>query len=209
MATKMHDLDELRHDVRQSIATILTLVAVTKHEVGDDPGRALKRLDQVAEQACALAGLLDDQTPKPAEPDVADAGLVGESTVRSVTAGYPGTVRLDTDGLAWVGLPPSALRRVVSNLVCNAMRAAGEDGVVQTRVLRGDTTVTVVVEDDGPGFGRLPVIHGIGLRSATRLVRRAGGRLDIGRSRLGGALFRVTLPAVRLGGEAFREDLAV
>jgi hypothetical protein len=31
MATKMHDLDELRHDARQSIATMLTLFAVTKH----------------------------------------------------------------------------------------------------------------------------------------------------------------------------------
>jgi signal transduction histidine kinase len=208
MGTKSHDLDELRHDARQSIATILTLVAVTKHEVGD-PGRALKRLDQVAEQACALAGLLDDQaTPQP-EPGVADAGLVGESTVRSVTAGYRGTVRLDTDGPAWVALPPSAVRRVVSNLVCNAMRAAGDEGVVQARITRGDATVTVMVEDDGPGFGRLPVIHGIGLRSVARLVRRAGGRLEVGRSRLGGALVRVTLPAVRVGGEAFRADLAV
>jgi signal transduction histidine kinase len=208
MGTKSHDLDELRHDARQSIATILTLVAVTKHEVGD-PGRALKRLDQVAEQACALAGLLDDQASTQTEPAVADAGLVGESTVRSVTAGYLGTVRLATDGPAWVGLPPSAVRRVVSNLVCNAMRAAGDEGVVQARITRGDATVTVVVEDDGPGFGRLPVIHGIGLRSVARLVRRAGGRLEVGRSRLGGALVRVTLPAVRVGGEAFRADLAV
>jgi signal transduction histidine kinase len=201
-------LDEIRHDARQSIATILTLVAVTKHEVGD-PGLALRRLDQVAEQACALAGLLDDQTPASQEAAVADAAAVGESTLRGVTAGYSGTVRLETDQHAWVGLSPASVRRVVSNLLCNAMRAAGADGVVHARISSGDATVTVAVEDDGPGFGRLPVIHGIGLRSVTRLVRRAGGRLDVGRSPLGGALVRVTLPVVRLGGEAFHEDLAV
>ena len=208
MTTKTQHLDELKHDARQSIATILTLVAVTKHEVGD-PGLALRRLDQVAEQACALAGLLDDPVATPAEPVLADAGAVGESTVRSVTAGYGGTVTLEVDCHAWVGLSAASMRRVVSNLLCNAMRAAGENGVVQARISSCDAEVSVAVEDDGPGFGRLPVIHGIGLRSVTRLVRKAGGRLDVGRSPLGGALVRVTLPAVRLGGEAFSEDLAV
>jgi signal transduction histidine kinase len=207
MTTSTQHLDEFRHDARQSIATILTLVAVTKHEV-DDPGLALIRLDQVAEQACALAGLLDDQAWSSGTAPT-DAGAVGESTVHSVTAGYTGTVRFETDGQTWVALSAASVRRVVSNLVCNAMRAAGDDGVVQVRVVRGDATVTVVVEDDGPGFGRLSVIHGIGLRSVTRLVRRARGRLDIGHSRLGGALVQVTLPAVRLAGGAFSEDLAV
>lgn len=208
MATKTQDLDELRHDARQSIATILTLVAVTKHEVGD-PGRALRRLDQVAEQACALAGLLDEHATAASEAEVADAGAIAESTVQGVTAGYAGTVRFRGDRQAWVGLSPASVRRVVSNLLCNAMRAAGDDGVVNARVARDDSIVTVAVEDDGPGFGRLPVIHGIGLRSVTSLVRRAGGRLEVGRSPLGGALVEVTLPIVRLGGEAFDEDLAV
>ncbi|MGN6574423.1 MAG: ATP-binding protein [Nocardioides sp.] len=183
-------------------------MAVTKHEVGD-PGLALRRLDQVAEQACALAGLLDDQATASPEAAVADAAAIGESTVRGVTAGYRGTVRMEADQHAWVGLSPASVRRVVSNLICNAVRAAGSNGVVHARISSCDATVTVAVEDDGPGFGRLPVINGIGLRSVTRLVRKAGGRLDVGRSPLGGALVQVTLPAVRLGGEAFREDLAV
>jgi len=208
MGTQTQNLDELKHDARQSIATILTLVAVTKHEVGD-PGRALRRLDQVAEQACALAGLLDDQPAAPAEETVADAGVIGTSTVHGVTAGYTGRVQVRADRHAWVGLSPASVRRVVSNLMCNAMRAAGDDGVIHASICTDDTTVTLAVEDDGPGFGRLPVINGIGLRSVSNLARRAGGRLDVGRSPLGGALVQVTLPALRVGGEAFREDLAV
>lgn len=207
MAKTQH-LDELKHDARQSIATILTLVAVTRHEVGD-PGLALRRLDQVADQARALAGLLEDPAAISRVPVIADAGAVGESTIRGVSAGYAGTVRVEWASHAWVGLSAASLQRVVSNLICNAMRAAGDDGVVHARICASDAEVTVAVEDDGPGFGRLPVIHGIGLRSVARIVRKAGGRLDVGRSPLGGALVRVTLPAVRLGGEAFDEDLAV
>ena len=206
--TKTQHLDEFKHDARQSIATILTLVAVTRHEVGD-PCLALRRLDQVADQARALAGLLED--PGATSPGVVatDVGSVAESTVDGVAAGYVGTVRLESAPHAWVALSPASLRRVVSNLLCNAMRAAGDDGVVHARVLASDGMVTVAVEDDGPGFGRLPVIHGIGLRSVTRLVRRAGGRLDVGRSPLGGALVRVTLPAVRITDGVCHEDLAV
>jgi signal transduction histidine kinase len=205
--TYTHDFDELRHDARQSIAAILTLVAVTRHEVGD-PGRALRRLDQVAEQACALAGLLADQAEVGVDP-VTDAGAVGQSTVEGLTAGYSGTVSLEAELKSWVGLSPASVRRVVSNLICNAMRAAGDDGVVRARIHGGVTRVSLVVEDDGPGFGRLPRVHGIGLRSVTRLVREAGGRLEVGRSELGGALVRVSLPAVRLGGGASDENLAV
>jgi signal transduction histidine kinase len=206
--TCTHDFDELKHDARQSIAAILTLVAVTRHEMGD-PGRALRRLDQVAEQACALAGLLDDQTAQPGESPVSDAGAIGESTIRGLTAGYSGTVHVEAGDGSWVGLSPASVRRVVSNLICNAMRAAGDDGEVHARIFGSDATVSVVVEDDGPGFGRIPRVHGIGLRSVMHLVREAGGRLDVGRSTLGGALVRVTLPAVGIGGEAFHEDLAV
>ncbi len=206
--TNTQHLDEFKHDARQSIATILTLVAVTRHEVGD-PGLALRRLDQVADQARALAGLLEDPAGVPRGPVVADAGTIAESTIHGATAGYSGTLRLEAARHAWVGLSPASLRRVVCNLICNAMRAAGDDGVVHARIYSRDAMVVVSVEDDGPGFGRLPVIHGIGLRSVARLVRRAGGRLVVGRSPLGGALVEVALPAVRLEGEACDEDLAV
>lgn len=74
------------------------------------------------------------------------------------------------------------------------MRAAGRRGLVQVTVVSHSDGVVLEVEDDGPGFGALPVINGIGLRSSRRLVQRQGGRLDIGTGRLGGALVRVTLP---------------
>jgi signal transduction histidine kinase len=70
-------------------------------------------------------------------------------------------------------------------------------------------SVLVAVEDDGPGFGHLPVVNGIGLRSSRRLVRSAGGRVDTAVGTLGGALVRVTLPAVVIPGEAGHADLAV
>jgi signal transduction histidine kinase len=205
--------DELTHDARQSIATILTLVAAGRQEIGDTE-MVLRRLDQVAGQAKSLAAMLDQthdhhhgrrHTPAPT------VGVSAETTaaVEALAPGYTGTLRLVVTTGAWSSMAPAALRRVVTNLVRNAFRAAGPDGVVQVSVARTAGRVVLEVDDDGPGFGRLSVINGIGLRSSSRLVLAAGGHLDAGRGRLGGAAVRVNLPSLTPPAEAHHEDLVV
>jgi signal transduction histidine kinase len=192
---------EFRHDARQSVATILALVAAARGEVADHE-RVLTRFEQVARQAQALGALLDEAEPaQPVPAVVALSAQVGE-TLGRVTAGYPGTVRFVAGAAAWSRIPPSSLDRVLTNLVRNSMRAAGDDGLILVTLTVEGGHVVLDIEDDGPGFGALPVIHGIGLRSSRHLVRRQGGRVDIGTSRLGGALVRVTLPAVDVDGSA-------
>jgi len=100
------------------------------------------------------------------------------------------------------------LAQVILNLVLNALDAAGADGVVE---LRGDAMageVFVEIEDSGPGLSasvrdRLfePFVTtksegtGLGLYLSRRIVIEHGGRLELGAGLLGGALFRVVLPA--------------
>jgi signal transduction histidine kinase len=190
---------EFRHDARQSVATILALVAAARGEVADQE-RVLTRFEQVARQAVALGALLDEsETPWPDPSPLDVCAEVGE-TLGRVTVGYLGTVRFVADADAWSRIPRSSLERVLTNLVRNAMRAAGEGGLIQVTIDCEAGWLVLDVEDDGPGFGALPVIHGIGLRSSRHLVRRQGGRVDIGTSRHGGALVRVTLPAVTRDG---------
>ncbi|MGZ5417011.1 MAG: sensor histidine kinase [Nocardioides sp.] len=190
---------EFRHDARQSVATILALVAAARGEVADHE-RVLTRFEQVARQARALGALLDESDsawPGPATVDV--CAEVGETLGRLIV-GYPGTVRFLAGAASWSRIPRSSLERVLTNLVRNSMRAAGDDGLIQVTIACEADQLVLDIEDDGPGFGALPVIHGIGLRSSRHLVRRQGGRVDIGTSRLGGALVRVTLPAVNMDG---------
>lgn len=94
----------------------------------------------------------------------------------------------------------TVLRRILCNVLRNAIRAAGPAGQVRVTVSPGAGEVQIEVEDDGPGFGALPVRNGIGLRSVRRLVQQAGGRLEAGGpSRLGGASVRIHLPAAGTG----------
>jgi signal transduction histidine kinase len=187
---------ELRHDAMQSISAILMVVAAGKGEI-EDRELVRRRLDQVGGLTRALAGLIDEAVARTADPTAVDVSTQASQTVRALAAGYPGTVRLVAGAGAWAALSPASLSRVLTNLLTNAMRAAGEAGVVQVKVTRIGGRVVVEVEDDGPGFGRLAVVHGIGLRSTRRLVRTAGGTIDFGTGAMGGAAVRVNLPGAR------------
>lgn len=207
----LHELyQEIRHDALQSITSILMVVAAGKHEA-DDPDLVRRRLDQVSGQTRALAGLLEEAValrPVDAVVDVsAEAGL----TVQAQSEGFAGTMRFVGASGAWAALSPASLSRILTNLLHNARRAAGESGTVQVKVVRSDGLVVLEVEDDGPGFGHLETVHGIGLRSTRRLLRTVEGSMVFGAGQLGGALVRVTLPAAvpAEGRRGHDEDLAL
>jgi signal transduction histidine kinase len=98
------------------------------------------------------------------------------------------------------------LRRLVTVLVDNAIRHGSEHGRVRVTVRPGFLTV----EDDGPGIpaadrdrvfdrfwrgeGAAAGGSGLGLAIAAWIAERHGGRIDVGKSRLGGARFDITLP---------------
>lgn len=199
---------EIRHDALQSISAVLMLVAAGEAEAGD-PELVQRRLDQIGRETRSLGGLLDEAVALHPAPAVVDVSAEAAQTVRALTAGYSGTIRFVAGSGAWAALSPASLRRVLTNLLLNAMRAAGDAGVVQVKVVRSSSRLVVEVEDDGPGFGRLEVINGIGLRSARRLVSTAGGTIDIGTSPTGGAVVRVSLPAEQIHEGDDCEDPAV
>jgi signal transduction histidine kinase len=142
----------------------------------------------------------------PAEEVELGSGLA--DLVANLKAGFPGlTVELsgETAGArAVVAGQKRGLSRVVWNLLKNAHDGDGRRRA--TRVRLGIETraadVLLVVEDDGPGFpdaaglpSSKPGGLGIGLESVRTIVEGSGGRLELGRSGLGGALVRVSLPA--------------
>ena len=116
---------------------------------------------------------------------------------------------------SWQG-DPRLVRRILLNLVTNALEAAGEGGEVAVRVETGDgddpRMQRIVVSDTGPGIDLdraealldpgdpagwkrlLDGTDGLGLLIIGRLVRAAGGAVEVGRPRSGGTRFQVELP---------------
>ncbi|MFY0538222.1 protoglobin domain-containing protein [Nannocystis pusilla] len=102
------------------------------------------------------------------------------------------------------------LEQVLLNLACNAIEALAPNGGgnVVVRARRQPRTVTLEVEDDGPGvapdtpifdafYSSKPQGTGLGLSITHRIVTDHGGTIDVD-SAPGRSLFRVALPLAPL-----------
>lgn len=107
------------------------------------------------------------------------------------------------------------IETVLHNLIANAIEAIAEHGgkgrYIRLDIRREPTAVAVRVEDSGPGVAadmvpRLfePFVTsklsgmGLGLAICRTLVEAHGGEIGVERSTLGGACFRILLPADKL-----------
>jgi signal transduction histidine kinase len=186
------------HDMRQPVASMFALAAAALADPAL-PQDARARLEQMIEQAEWLADLIQHSL-RMAAPGAADAWradllqVAGEA-VAAECMSWPGDVKLISQSRAvFTDVHPVLLRRMVANLVSNATRAAGPSGTVTVEVGRHQNWALLVVEDTGPGFGKIPSRMGLGLTSVSRNAARHGGRVESGASAGGGARVSLWLP---------------
>ncbi|MCX2729994.1 HAMP domain-containing sensor histidine kinase [Saccharopolyspora sp. NFXS83] len=190
----------LLHDLGHGLAAVSYLAEGMRAD-GELPPAATDRLDAMSQELARLLDLVASGAV-PAEPAPVELhGLLGRlATARAradaptpvVRPGAPVAVRADA----------TAVWRMLSNLLDNAMRAAGPGGVVELGVTchpagePGGGTATVEIVDDGPGFGRGPDgAAGLGLGIVTGLAQECGARLHLDPAPLRGTRARLVFPA--------------
>jgi signal transduction histidine kinase len=103
------------------------------------------------------------------------------------------------------------LRRVIGNLVQNAIEAVPKDGIVNVRVRTEGKMAVLEVQDNGPGmepeFIREKLFkpfrttkgegYGIGVYEANEFARSSGGRLDVFSQPGRGTIMKLSLPSAR------------
>ena len=229
MATSIEELFDARrqlvawasHDLRTPVAAIRAML-----EAAEDGLASIDEyLPALHEQTRTLSILIDDLfelaridagalTLELREARVSDLvepcvrGLEAEARSRRVRL----EARLD-DGLPEVRCAPESVRRVVLNLLTNALRHTPSDGSVVVTARRGPRELEVLVEDTGAGLSEEAVRRmferfwrgdpartranggaGLGLAIAQGLVEAQGGRIWAENRAEGGARFGFTLP---------------
>ena len=194
-------LNEICHELDEPVASLRANAAAALADPELEP-QVRRRLEQIAGQAEWLASMIHDCMVATywGEEDgtggrTANVVCVIKEALAACRLGWPGDVSVTAPpGPVPCALPPVALRRVISNLLSNATRAAGSSGVVRVEVNRSGNMTVVIVEDSGPGFGMIPHGHGIGLAEVARNVIKYGGRLECSRGACGGARVSLWLP---------------
>jgi two-component system, NtrC family, sensor kinase len=202
------------HEVRNPLSSIGLNLDLLEDELSpqDTEGRALLlairgevgRLVQLSDQYLSMAR---QTAPELAETDLSE--LVRAAVVFMRPDVERHGVRLELDegsGLPWVIADAGQVRQVLYNLIRNAREALVDHGRISVFVRKGEASLMVSVEDDGPGVsealrGRLfdPFFttkkHGTGLGLAVtrQIVEAHGGDLRYEPREGGGSRFILSL----------------
>ena len=212
-------VQDASHELRNPLAVARTNLELALSEPDADPGRLRASAEVAMRSTERMAGLVDDllQQARSGVPEVtrSDVDLVGIAgdvvdeygpsagsrnlTLRLVAPMAPLALRGDGPGL----------RRLLSNLVANAVRVAPAGTTVTVAVARSDHEAVIEVSDEGPGISEAdqPRVFerfwrgdssaggsGLGLSIVQQIAERHGGTVGL-RSAVGtGSTFTVKLP---------------
>jgi signal transduction histidine kinase len=171
-------LGRVRNDAKELLATIDNLIDLTQI---DEHALRIQEIDvaRIARDAATRAGV-----------------SARERQITIAVKGEPDSGRATAAGDSW------AMRRILDNLLANAVRTTPAGGSVLVSVTRDAGTVTASVSDTGAGLAvgltddtALQTAGGTGLALSLRLARAMNGELK-GRTRSGrGATVSLSLPA--------------
>jgi signal transduction histidine kinase len=175
--------------------------------------RDLLELDALIEELLTYARLEDRNTSVRGESELGSLCSELCETLPHLAASRSLVFSETTCELPPVAVEPRLVRRAVSNLLVNALRHAHSR--VELKLQKEGSLIHVFVDDDGPGVPlaeRAQIFKpffrrddpctqnsrgsGLGLAIVRRIAERSGGQVSVDAAPLGGARFRLSLPAI-------------
>ncbi|HXV75173.1 MAG TPA: ATP-binding protein, partial [Candidatus Polarisedimenticolaceae bacterium] len=198
-----HMIDRSKQGARRMLRMILDLLDVEALE----EGRIRPSIERV--ELTELARASADEAATPAEQ-------------RQIE------IVMRVDGPVWATADPLLTRRVIDNLLSNAMSHSPTGGFIELQVGYREEGAEIVVSDQGPGvpeqlrehvFDKYAQVRssepatattnrGLGLTFCRLVVEAQGGSIWIESSPAGGACFRTVLPAAARLADELPVDLA-
>jgi signal transduction histidine kinase len=211
---------QVNHDVKNGLAPLRNVLRHLAQVARDRPAELPKVFAERRQALISSLNYLETLAANYAKlspaPDAqrCDVNAITRETVEQLPAGSAELGLQLASDVGEAKIDAIALRRILENLVSNAVEALGpQAGVVTVSTARGadegaSTAVRIVVEDTGKGMtaGELesafqdfhstkPGGVGLGLSIVRRLVTDAGGRLRVETSPGAGSRFIVEVPA--------------
>ncbi len=214
-------MDELSHDLKTPLATLMTSVYLLRRQV--DPSEEIPRFDTINRHVENLSQMVNDLLTMARLEQIdrtlfeaVDASVllaqVGDE-MRQLATDRQVALRTEATDAARVFGIESELMRALRNLVDNALYYTPHGGDVWLRVFAEGDTVVIEVQDNGVGIGskELPRVFdtyfrtkqseqmrangsGLGLAIVQKVVDLHDGRIDVESQPGHGTQFRIQLP---------------
>jgi two-component system nitrogen regulation sensor histidine kinase NtrY len=209
----------LAHEIKNPLTPIQLSAERLRRHFSSAPPPARALVDEctttIVGEVESLKGLVDEfsqfaRMPSPRTVPTDLAGLISDTlSLYDGLFSEVTIVRRFADGVPLVRLDADQIRRVIINLVDNAIEATQRKGqiVVETGIDRSNGVVRVVVADDGPGIPAserdklfLPYYStkrrgsGLGLAIVRRIIAEHGGSIDVADNAPHGTRFTIELP---------------
>lgn len=215
--------ETLVHDLKGPLSMILGNLDLLEMRAGEPLQPLIDRSKQGAKRMRKMIlDLLDveklEQGRLEPELEQTDASMLIHEALEDAelpAASKDVKLKLDAPHPTWVRADAELLRRVVDNLVANAVKHSPRDGQVEVSLRQVEGGVEIVVADEGPGvpeqfrdrifekYGRVDDAscagtsnRGLGLTFCRLAVEAHGGRIHIADSCSGGASFHAWMPAM-------------
>jgi signal transduction histidine kinase len=222
-AYKRDQIAMLVHDLRHPLSS-LRLIATLLEDEGQPPDERRHSVETIRRMCTDMSRLVDgvlmasrlEAAVFAVQKSPAEVAAVVEPCLlafRPIATSRQVTLEWQGRGNVPVEIDIGKLRQVVDNLVGNAIKFASRGGRVCLRAWAAGERVILEVADDGPGVapderaeifdpyrqgasGRASGGTGLGLAIARGIAEAHGGGIEVGASDLGGAAFRLWLPAM-------------
>lgn len=188
----------LCHDVRQYVAAGLMVARMPGDEDLPPPLRhRLRTVEHVLEHVSEMVG--DDREQEHVDPVMrsVDLTILVDECLQVFALSYDVPVDVEESGPVFGRGDPVGLRRAIGNVLDNALRAAGDQGVVHVKVSSDDHTAAVEVSDNGTGFGTVASGQGHGMSVVGTVLHDCHGRLEITSGPGPGTTVRMLIPCGR------------
>lgn len=189
----------LLHDLGHEMTTLSYLIDAIRGDTAlpDDAGAQMDLISLEVSRLLEIVrhGLSEDQANDPV-----DVRAMAGQVARLASAAHGTPVAVLEGPAVHSRVSPTMLWRVLTNVVGNATRAAGQAGRVEV-VIRQESQTVIDVVDDGPGFGTGPPgLASLGLQVVASLLESCGGIMETYSPAAGGTRIRIALPGHGAGG---------